>query len=318
MMNRDALRASGRRALQVLPVVVLATLVVFLLLQLVPGDPAITLAGENATAAQIEQIRAIYGLDQPILVQYARWLANAAHGDLARSLMSGEEVTLLILQNLPPTLLVIACAMILSLLIGVPLGVLSATYRGGWLDSTITAIASLGIALPNFWLGMILINFFALQQNIFPATGAVPFSSDPAQALWHAFLPAVALAAGGVAEIVRQLRSALLEILSSQHVRALYAKGLSPSTILWRHALKNVSATLLTVIGLLFNRLLGATVVIEAIFAIPGMGSLIVRSAIAKDFPVVQGVVFAMVILVILGNLIIDILYPLFDPRIAR
>jgi peptide/nickel transport system permease protein len=318
MMNRDALRASGRRALQILPVVVLATLVVFLLLQLVPGDPAITLAGENATAAQIEQIRALYGLDQPILVQYARWLANAAQGDLARSLMSGEEVTLLILQNLPPTLLVIACAMILSLLIGVPLGVLSATYRGGWLDSTVTAIASLGIALPNFWLGMILINFFALQQNIFPATGSVPLSSDPAQALWHAFLPAVALAAGGVAEIVRQLRSALLEVLSSQHVRALYAKGLPPWSILWRHALKNVSTTLLTVIGLLFNRLLGATVVIEAIFAIPGMGSLIVRSAIAKDFPVVQGVVFAMVILVILGNLIIDILYPLFDPRIAR
>jgi peptide/nickel transport system permease protein len=318
MMNRDALRASGRRALQVLPVVIMATLVVFLLLQLVPGDPAITLAGENATAAQIEQIRAIYGLDQPILVQYARWLANAAQGDLARSLMSGEEVTSLILQNLPPTLLVIACAMILSLLVGVPLGVLSATYRGGWLDSTITAIASLGIALPNFWLGMILINFFALQQNIFPATGSVSFSADPAQALWHAFLPAVALAAGGVAEIVRQLRSALLEILSSQHVRALYAKGLSPSAILWRHALKNVSTTLLTVIGLLFNRLLGATVVIEAIFAIPGMGSLIVRSAIAKDFPVVQGVVFAMVILVIVGNLIIDILYPLFDPRIAR
>ncbi|WP_457090559.1 ABC transporter permease [Microvirga sp. P5_D2] len=318
MMNRDALRASGRRALQILPVVIMATLVVFLLLQLVPGDPAITLAGENATAAQIEQIRAIYGLDQPILVQYARWLANAAHGDLARSLMSGEEVTSLILQNLPPTLLVIACAMVLSLLIGVPLGMLSATYRGGWLDSTITAIASLGIALPNFWLGMILINFFALQHNIFPATGAVSFSSDPAQALWHAFLPAVALAAGGVAEIVRQLRSALLEILSSQHVRALYAKGLSPSAILWRHALKNVSTTLLTVIGLLFNRLLGATVVIEAIFAIPGMGSLIVRSAIAKDFPVVQGVIFAMVIMVILGNLIIDILYPLFDPRIAR
>jgi peptide/nickel transport system permease protein len=317
-MNASALRVSAWRALQVVPVVILATLVVFLLLQLVPGDPAITLAGENATSAQIEQIRALYGLDQPVIVQYGRWLFHAVQGDLAHSLMSGEDVMRLIVQNIPPTLLIVACALFISMLIGVPLGVLSATNRGGWIDSFITGLASLGVALPNFWLGMILINFLALQNNIFPATGFVAFSVDPAGALWHAFLPALALSAGGIAEIVRQLRSALLEILNSQHVRALRAKGLSETKIIWQHGLKNVSTTLLTVIGLLFNRLLGATVVIEAIFAIPGIGSLMVRSAIAKDFPIVQGVVFAMVILVIAGNLLIDVLYPLFDPRIDR
>lgn len=317
-MSGSALRTSAWRVLQVVPVVIIATLVVFLLLQLVPGDPAITLAGENASAEQIEQIRALYNLDQPLLVQYGQWLLNAMQGDLARSLMSGEEVTRLILQNLPPTLLIVSCAMTMSLAIGIPLGVLSAIHRGGLVDTIATAFASLGIALPNFWLGMILINFLALQNNIFPATGAGSLFEDPLNALWHAFLPALALAAGGVAEIVRQLRSALLEVLDSQHVRTLHAKGLSPARIVWLHAMKNVSTTLLTVTGLLFNRLLGATVVIEAIFAIPGIGSLIVRSAIAKDFPIVQGVVFAMVLLVILGNLIIDILYPIFDPRVAR
>ncbi len=317
-MSGTALRTSAWRALQVVPVVIIATLVVFLLLQLVPGDPAITLAGENATPEQIEQIRALYNLDQPLLVQYGQWLFHAMQGDLARSLMSGEEVTKLVLQNLPPTLLIVACAMAISLVIGIPLGVMSAIHRGGILDAIATALASLGIALPNFWLGMILVNFLALQYNVFPATGAGSLLQDPLNALWHAFLPALALAAGGVAEIVRQLRSALLEVLDSQHVRTLHAKGLSPARIVWQHAMKNVSTTLLTVMGLLFNRLLGATVVIEAIFAIPGIGSLIVRSAIAKDFPIVQGVVFTMVLLVILGNLIIDILYPIFDPRVER
>ncbi|NRP72162.1 Dipeptide transport system permease protein DppB [Ensifer psoraleae] len=317
-MSGAALRTSAWRGLQVIPVVIIATLVVFLLLQLVPGDPAITLAGENATPEQIEQIRALYNLDQPLLVQYGQWLLNAMQGDLARSLMSGEDVTRLILQNLPPTLLIVTCAMAISLAIGIPLGVMSAIHRGGVLDTIATALASVGIALPNFWLGMILINFLALQNNIFPATGAGSLLQDPLNALWYAFLPALSLAAGGVAEIVRQLRSALLEVLDSQHVRTLHAKGLSPARIVWQHAMKNVSTTLLTVTGLLFNRLLGATVVIEAIFAIPGIGSLIVRSAIAKDFPIVQGVVFTMVLLVILGNLIIDVLYPIFDPRVER
>lgn len=317
-MSSSVLQTSAWRALQVVPVVIIVTLVVFLLLQLVPGDPAITLAGENATPEQIEQIRALYNLDQPLLVQYGQWLINAMQGDLTRSLMSGEEVTKLILQNLPPTLLIVACAMAMSLVIGIPLGVISAVNRGGVVDTLTTALASVGIALPSFWLGMILINFLALQNNTFPATGAGSLFQDPINALWHAFLPSLALAAGGVAEIVRQLRSALLEVLDSQHVRTLHAKGLSPTRIVWQHAIKNVSTTLLTVTGLLFNRLLGATVVIEAIFAIPGIGSLIVRSAISKDFPVVQGVVFTMVLLVILANLIIDVLYPIFDPRVAR
>jgi peptide/nickel transport system permease protein len=173
------------------------------------------------------------------------------------------------------------------------------------------------VALPNFWLAMILVATFSLSWGWFPATGAVRFSTDPQGAIWHAVLPSIALAAGGIAEVVRQLRSALIEILSSQYVRTLYAKGLSPSAILWKHGLKNVAVTLLTVIGLLASRLLGGAVVIEAVFAIPGMGSMVVRAAIVKDFPVVQGVVFTMVILVIAINLVIDLLYTIVDPRVA-
>ena len=316
-MRRKRVRLALRRGAQVIPVLILATLVVFLLLQLVPGDPAITLAGENATDAHIEEIRHLYGLDRPLLVQYLHWLASAAQGDLSRSLISSESVRTSILQHFPATLLIVGLAMALSIAIGMPLGILAATHQGRPIDAMVTSLASLGVALPNFWLAMILVGVFALQLNLLPATGAAALTADPASALRHAILPAVALSAGGVAEVVRQLRSALLEVLSSQFVRTLYAKGLAPSLILWKHVLRNVGVTLLTVLGILFNRLLGATVVVEAVFAIPGMGSLIVHAAIAKDFPVVQGVVFAMVLVVILTNLLIDILYSLLDPRVS-
>lgn len=310
-------RMIGRRLLQIAPVIVLATFVVFGLLQLVPGDIAVTLAGENATDARIAQIRQTYGLDQPFLVQYGHWLWNAVHLDLSRSYLSNEPVLDQILHRFPTTLLIVAVALLISLIVGIPLGIAAATRPGSRLDTVVTSFASLGVALPNFWLAMILVATFALTWNIFPATGSVAFGKDPAKALQHAALPAFALAAGGIAEVARQLRSALIEILSSQYVRTLHAKGLSPTLILWKHGLKNVSVTLLTVVGLLVNRLLGATVVVEAVFAIPGLGSLIVQAAIAKDFPVVQGVVFAMVLVVILTNLLIDVLYSLLDPRVS-
>jgi peptide/nickel transport system permease protein len=310
-------RLALRRAAQVIPVLILATLVVFLLLHLVPGDPAVTLAGENATEEHIAEIRHFYGFDQPLAVQYLHWLANAAQGDLSHSLISSESVRTSILQHFPATLLIVGLAMLLSIAVGVPLGILAATHQGGPIDTAVTSLASLGVALPNFWLAMILVGWFALQLNLLPATGAAALTEDPVSALRHAILPAVALSAGGIAEVVRQLRSALLEVLSSQFVRTLYAKGLPPRLILWKHVLRNVGVTLLTVLGILFNRLLGATVVVEAVFAIPGMGSLIVQAAIAKDFPVVQGVVFAMVLVVILTNLLIDVLYSMLDPRVS-
>lgn len=317
LANAPRLRLVGRRLVQFVPVIVLATFVVFGLLKLVPGDLAATLAGEYATEERIAQIRESYGLNDPFLVQYGRWLWNAVQLDLSRSFQSNEPVLEQIMHRFPTTMLLVVGALLISLAVGVPLGILAATHAGSRLDVAVTSLSSFGVALPNFWLAMILVATFALSWGWFPATGAVRFANDPAGAIWHAVLPSIALAAGGIAEVVRQLRSALIEILSSQYVRTLYAKGLSPSAILWKHGLKNVAVTLLTVIGLLASRLLGGAVVIEAVFAIPGMGSMVVRAAIVKDFPVVQGVVFTMVILVIAINLVIDLLYTIVDPRVA-
>jgi len=312
------LRLLARRLAQALPVVLLASFIVFGLMELVPGDIAVTLAGENATQEQVAALRAMYHLDDPFLLQYAAWLWHALHGDLARSLMSQEDVLSAVLRTFPKTLLVAVAALVLAVVVGTPLGIVAAVRRGSWIDTLVTGIASVGVAVPGFWLGMILVSVFSLSLHWLPATGAVSLGEDVRGALSHALLPAIALAATSVAEISRQLRGALIEVLSSPYVRTLHAKGLSPASIIWRHGLRNVAVTLLTLVGLLFNRLLGATVVIEAVFAIPGMGSLIVVSTINKDFPVVQGVVLMLVMVVIATNLIVDLLCMLVDPRLGR
>ena len=317
MLTVSRLRVIRRRLLQALPVLVLATFVVFGLLKLMPGDIAITLAGENATDQRIAEIRALYGLDRPFLVQYGSWLAHAAQGDLSKSLASGEPVAQSIARAFPNTLLIVALAMTVALGLGIPLGMLAASRPDGLRDRVVTSVASLGIAVPSFWLAMILVAWAALDFGWFPATGAVPLKESVPRALHHAVLPALALAAGGVAEVSRQLRSSLVEILSSPPVRTLRAKGLSAGVILWKHGLKNAGVNLLTVATLLFNRMLAATVVVEAVFAIPGMGNLIVNAALTRDLPVVQGVVFVMVLVVITVNLLADLLYTVLDPRIA-
>ena len=312
------IRSAGklwRRMSQVLPVLLFATLVSFGLLKLIPGDVALALAGESASEARISEIKSIYGLDKPFLTQYASWVWGAVQGDLSKSLLSGELVATSISRHLPNTILIVALAMFISFAIGAPLGVWAASRQGRYIDSLVMSIASIGMAIPNFWLAMMLISFFALDMRWFPVTGAVPLTKDPLASIHHAVLPALALAAGGIAEISRQLRASLIELLSSQQVRTLHAKGLSPAAILWKHGLKNVGINLLTVLTLLANRMLGATVVIEAVFAIPGMGSLIVGAALQRDFPVVQGVVLVMILIVLIINLMADLLYGLLDPR---
>ena len=318
MARRSPAKVIGSRLLQALPVMLLATFMVFSLLKLVPGDIAVTLAGENATDARITEIRKIYGLDRPFLVQYGSWLANAMQGDLSQSLLSGEKVATSIGRAFPNTLLIVAIALVLALVTGIPMGIVAAIKPNGWVDKVVSMLASLGVAIPVFWLAMILVAEISLRLNLLPATGAKPLLTSPWEAMRHALLPAIAIAAYGMAEVARQLRGSLLEVLSSQYVRTLHAKGLSMSKILWQHGLKNVSVNLFTIISLLVNRMLAATVVVEAVFAIPGMGSLIVRGAIQRDFPIVQGVVFAMVIIVILVNLITDLLCATVDPRIEQ
>jgi peptide/nickel transport system permease protein len=318
LARRSPTKVIGSRLLQALPVILLATFIVFSLLKLLPGDIAVTLAGENATDARIAEIRTIYGLDRPFLLQYGAWLANAVQGDLSQSLLSGEKVAVSIARAFPNTLLIVVIALVMALVTGIPLGIVAAIKPNGSVDKIVGVIASLGVAIPGFWLAMILVAEISLKLNWLPATGAKPFGVSPWEAVRHALLPAIAVAAYGMAEVARQLRGSLLEVLSSQYVRTLHAKGLSMSRILWQHGLKNVSVNLFTIISLLVNRMLAATVVVEAVFAIPGMGSLIVRGAIQRDFPIVQGVVFAMVVAVILVNLIADLLCAAVDPRIEQ
>lgn len=318
MLTRKKQRMIASRLLQALPIVVLATFIVFSLMQLIPGDIAVTLAGENASDQRIAEIRELYGLNQPFLVQYGSWLWNAAHGDLGVSLLSGEPVAETIARTYPNTLLIVLYAILLSVIVGVPLGILSASRPGSPLDSSIMGIASLGVAVPSFWFGMILALTLALELNLFPATGFAAPGDRLSSALWYATLPAIALCTNGIAEVSRQLRGSLVEIHASQHVRTLHAKGLSPASILWKHGLKNVSVNLLTVVSLLVNKTLAATVVVEVVFAIPGMGSAIVNAVLQGDFPVVQGAVLAMVATVIVVNLLTDILYTVLDPRIDQ
>ncbi len=318
MMSRTKQLMLLNRLVQAIPIMILATFLVFSLLQLVPGDVAITIAGENASEKRIQEIRELYGLNQPFLVQYGNWLVNAVQGDFGESLLSGEPVLETISRVFPNTLFIVAYAVLLSVVIGVPLGIMASSRPNSKLDGAIMGASSLGVAVPNFWLGMVLVSLFALTWNWFPATGFTSPGESFTSAIWFATLPAIALCTNGIAEVARQLRSSLVEIHSSQHVRTLHAQGLSPGAILWKHGLKNVSVNLLTVISLLFNKALAATVVVETVFAIPGMGNTIVKAVLEGDFPVVQGAVLAMVITVILVNLVTDLLYTVLDPRIQQ
>ena len=307
----------ARRLAQLLPVMVVSTFVVFSLVYLMPGDPAIAIAGEYATDERIAEIRAIYGFDRPMLLQYFTWLGNVVTGDLGRSLFSYEQVSRLIMDRMPHTLLLVLYALVIGALIGIPLGILAATRQGTTLDKLITSAASLGVAVPNFWLGIILVATFALSLRWFPATGATSIFEDPGRALYYMTLPALALSTSVIAVLARQVRSALLEVLNAQHIRTLRAKGLSSGSILWKHGLRNVAATMLTITGLQVNQLFSGAVILEAVFAIPGLGSLITYSALNKDFPIVQGVALVLVVFVILVNLLVDVLNAILDPRVA-
>lgn len=313
MMLRTALRRAG----SVIVTVVLATLITFGLQKLIPGDPAVAIAGENATDDVLVRIRADLGLDRPFLVQYLDWLKGAFTGDLGMNSRGDASVWELIGDRLPVTLTLAAAALTVSIVVGIVAGVTAALRHRTKGDTLITAATTLGIAIPNFWLGMVLIAVFGLSLGWLPVTGYV----TPGESLlgWsqHVILPAIALGVAGAAEIARQLRSALIEVLRSDYMRTHRAKGLSHAAMVWRHGMKNASLPLVTVIGLQVSHLIGGTIVIESVFAIPGIGSLIVQSANQRDYPVIQGVVFVTVILVIVTNLLVDVVYRWLDPRIG-
>lgn len=304
-----------QRLVALLPTIVLATLVVFLMMKLIPGDPATVIAGEYATAETLAEIREELRLDDPLPQQYARWAADAVRGDLGDSLSSQQTVREAISSRLPATLHIVAAALVLSLLIGVPLGFLAGWKADSKLDAAVRSFSTIGIGAPNFWIGMLLVTFFALRLEWFPAIGYRGISSGPVDAARYLLLPAIALGAASIAEMARQTRSAVLDVRSLDFVRTLRSLGLPEHTVL-RHVGKNAGLTIVTVLGLQASRLLGATVIVEAVFGIPGLGSLVVDAVGQRDYPVVQGVVLVMALLVLLVNLVVDLSYRFLDPRI--
>jgi peptide/nickel transport system permease protein len=304
------------RLLWLVPTLVLATFGIFWLIHLAPGDPAITLAGENATAKQIETIRDELGLNQPFLVQYWHWLTHAVSGNLGTSLNTRQSVASAIGEALPTTLQLVVGGLLVAAILGIVAGVVSARRANTATDAVVSSLSSAGAAIPSFWLGLVLVSLFALGTHWFPATGFVSITSNPGQALQHLVLPSIALGVSGAAEIGRQLRAVLIEILASDHIRTLRAKGLSEQRIIWRHAMKGATVPLMTIIGLQVSRFLGAAVVVEAVFGIPGIGTLVVGAAQNQDYPVVEGVVLVMALIVIVVNFAVDVSYRLFDPRI--
>lgn len=303
------------RVISILPLLLLATFISVALIQLVPGDPALAILGDFATDERLASLRASLNLNESLPMQYYLWLSDAVMGDLGSSLLSGEPVSEAIARSLPVTLQVVGAAVVLACVAGLPLGLVAAVTRRRRLDQFLTVFSTLGIAIPNFWLAIVLISSFSLNLGWLPATGFVSPRTDLLESLGTTILPAIALGASASAEVARQTRSALLEILRSDYIRTAMAMGLGWRRTILKHALKNAGVPLATVAGLVTTRLLGATVVVESIFAIPGIGRMAVTAVLQRDFPIIRGVIVCMVIVVLMTNLLVDISYRIIDPR---
>ena len=309
------LRLCLRRLASVVPIMAIVATLTFLLVQLVPGDPASFLLGSGATAAEVAQLRSSMGLDRPTLVQYGDWLGGLFHGDLGVSLVSNQKVTTSLASAVPVTVSVALLATMFTLLIGVTLGTVAAV-RGGLVDRAVMWGASIGMAVPSFWLAGLLVFVFAIRLPAFPATGYVAFTVSPAQWLSHLILPMVAVGLAGVGPVAFQTRVGVVEQLSRDYVRTLAANGLSRRRIVCRHVLRNASGPVVTVASLGFVFALGGVMVIEAIFNLPGAGTLMLSAIRQHDLPIVQGAVLAFSLIIVAVNLLTDVVAAALNPRI--
>jgi peptide/nickel transport system permease protein len=304
-----------KRLITVIPTLILASVLVFGLLKLIPGDPAIVVAGDFSTPERLAEIRQQLHLNDPLPVQFGHWAGGAVHGDLGTSLYSKTTVMSSVKARLPATAQIVVGALLLSCLIGIPLGFAAGWRAGGKVDGVARTVSTIGIGIPNFWLGMILVTIFALKLKWLPAVGFKGITSGLGDTAKYVLLPAIALGAASVSEMTRQTRSAVLEVRNQDYVRTLRAIGLSDRAI-FKHVAKNAGVPIITVLGLQASRLLGATVIVEAVFGIHGAGSLIVDSVSRRDYPIVQGVVLVMAVIILAVNLLVDVSYRIIDPRI--
>ncbi len=306
-----------RRVLSTIPVMAVVALFVFSLLYLAPGDPAAIIAGDQASPADVDRIRASLGLDRPFLVRFGEWAWRVLNGDLGTSIFTNLPVTHMIAQRIEPTLSLMVLTLIVSIALAVPMGVLAAWKHGTWIDRGIMMLAVFGFSVPVFVVGYLLAYVFALQLGWLPVQGYTPLSAGLWPWLQNLILPSIALGLLYIALIARITRATMLEVLSQDYVRTAKAKGLGQRPILFLHALKNAAVPIVTVIGIGVALLIGGAVVTESVFAIPGLGRLVVDAILRRDYPVIQGVILLFSFVYVLVNLGVDLLYTLFDPRIS-
>ena len=305
-----------RRVLASIPVLLLVSLITFVLLSLVPGDPASAFLDASATAEALERVRRELGLDRPFLVRMGEWYLRVLQGDLGTSLLLNRSVTSAILERLPVTLSLTAMAFLVSVLLGMAAGVLAAVRHGKAADQGLMTLALLGLSIPEFWLGLVLIWLVAVMVPIFPAGDYVAFATNPWQWARHLALPTFTLACVQMGFVARMTRSSMLEVLGQDFVRTARAKGLPETYVVLRHGLANAMVPIVTVMGIMVGALLGGAVVTEQVFSIPGLGRLIIGAVLSRDFPVIQGGLLFLALIYLVVNLVVDLLYAVVDPRV--
>ena len=306
-----------RRILVAVPTLAIVGVTVFVLIRLIPGDPVQVMLGDMAKPHQIVAMRQSLGLDQPVPVQFLHWLRNILTGDWGHSIVNGLPVLPLMLDRFQVTAAVAVAAVALASLVAVPAGLLAAWRQGSLSDFTVVGLSTLLLSIPSFWLGLLLLVLFGLKLGWLPIVGYVPIAEDLVAAIPYLIMPVVTVALVELGFVARMARASTIEVLRLEYITHARAKGLSEATVLWRHAFPNAFAPTWTVIGLILGNLLGGAAVTETVFTLPGLGRLLVDSIYARDYPVVQGCLLLIAVLYVLVNLVVDLLYPLFDPRVA-
>lgn len=305
-----------RRLILLIPLLFIVSLIIFGLILIIPGDPASVILGDQATPDQIATVRERLGLNDPVYVRYARWLGDVLRGDLGTSLFSSYTVSRAILDRLPVTLSIVGVALLLAIVTGIPIGIVSGARPGSLLDRILTIGTSAGVAMPNFWLGLVLGLIFGLKLGWFPATGYVAMNESFTGWLSHITLPALTLAAASAAEMVRQTRAGMIEVMEQDYIRTARSKGLREYSVLTGHALRNAMVPVITVAGLTVSRLFALSAIVEQIFGLEGVGSLAIRSVFNRDLPMIQGVVLMATVVVLFTNLFVDLSYTYFNPSV--
>lgn len=305
-----------RRIAGMIPTLVIVAMISFLLIHLVPGDPAIAMLGGDATPEQLSALRRDMGLDRPLFYQFVAWFSRVLHGNLGQSYYLGRPVAQAIAERLPATFSLAVLALAFAVAIGVPSGIAAAVNHNSMLDQLVMGVALLGVSLPGFWVGLSLILMFSVKLGLLPTGGYVPFSENPVDCLVHMIMPAVSLGFLQAGLIARMARSSMLEVIGQDYVRTAKAKGLMPRSVVMKHALRNAAVPIVTVVGNSFSVLLGGAAVVETVFTYPGLGRLVVLAVQRRDYPLVQGAILFLAATCVLVNLLVDLCYCFIDPRI--